>query len=80
MVEITHPPTTLHPSPSSPLIPISPFLLSIFLVAAAPRCETVVLFVFEEDLDGRRRLASVSIAGGSHDLTPGRRYECTWFR
>jgi hypothetical protein len=37
MVEMTDPSTTLHPSPSSPLIPISPFLLSIFLLAAMSR-------------------------------------------
>jgi hypothetical protein len=32
MVEITDQPTTLHPSPSSPFIPISPFLTP-FLVS-----------------------------------------------
>ena len=37
MVEMADISTTLHASPPSRLIPISPFLLSIFLVAAMSR-------------------------------------------
>jgi hypothetical protein len=63
MVGITDPPATLHPSPSSPLIPISPFLtpflVQIFLVAATSRQVFLILPLTDpERAQGDERLRS----------------------